>query len=94
MQSLYFGTTINGVACKRMIKAIKPSIPERNGYAVNEFIRKYRLTLCDFRTVEDLLYELWENGEAQTYSAKVANVFARYGFSVEKDYSGVVYVIG
>lgn len=59
----------------------------------HEFIKSSNLSLSDFRALQRCLDEYARKGETRVFISNVANIFKKYGFSVEYDENRVNYVI-
>jgi len=59
----------------------------------HEFIKSNNLSLNDFRAFQHCLDEYARTGETRVFISNVANLFKKYGFSVDLDENRVNYVI-
>lgn len=74
--------------CVRMIDDIKSG-----DYYGTKFIKKHKLTVSEFRVVEDMVTDLLRKGESGCFQEKVAKVFEKYGFTVSPDEHNVMFYV-
>jgi hypothetical protein len=86
--SIAYPKTVDGEHCQ----AISEAINEGEYYGV-KFIKKHKITINEFQTIQSLVVDLWKNAEAKTFQSKVAEIFKQYGFTVKLDEHGVNYHI-
>jgi hypothetical protein len=83
--SATYKKTIDGEHCQKLAADMKNDTPA--------FMRKNKLHLEGYRTLETCLYELWHKAETKTFQSDVAEVFRKYGFNVALDEHGINYHI-
>lgn len=86
--SNFIKNTIDGGRCTKLSKEIQSG----EYYGVN-FIKKHKLTINQFRMVEDCLTELWKNAETKTFDEKVSDIFKKYGFTCIPDEHNINFII-
>lgn len=86
IKSAKFIKTVDGEKCMKLAKIL-------NSDDVQKFIIINKLSLNDFRMVQDCLSELWKNAVSYTFVESVAKVFKKYGFIIELDENNINYVI-
>ncbi len=84
--SVKFTKTVDGNKCMKLAKIL-------NGNDVSKFMKLNKLSINDFRVMQECLTELWKNAITYTFNESVANVFKKYGFLVELDENNINYVI-
>lgn len=80
--------TIDGERCINLSKDMQSG----EYYGVN-FIKKHKLTINQFRTIEECLTELWKYAETITFDNKVSDIFKKYGFNCMPDENNINFII-
>lgn len=74
MQHHFFGETVNGEACLKLAEDMKEG---------SKFISKNHIPFIVYDSLYLGLCELWKNGRTETIIEQAANIYRKYGFSVD-----------